>query len=266
MIAKIIAHGPTREAALARLRRLSSEASSQVLQTNLSFLAALCRAPEFRAGGVDTGFIDRNLAALVSKDRDSAAAASGIAMLIAQDRAWSAERGGRAAPGNASPGNATPWDAADGFELVGRRRLRPPFLIDGEAVTAEVAFGPDGLSVVVDGTAPDPDAATFADLDAVFVVRRGRQTLVRRAGQAGAAAPTEAGDGTVRAPMHGKLLAVLVAQGEVVVPGQRLAIVEAMKMEHALTAPCAGTISAVSAAPGAQVAEGAVLITIEPAA
>jgi 3-methylcrotonyl-CoA carboxylase alpha subunit len=78
----------------------------------------------------------------------------------------------------------------------------------------------------------------------------------------------EAGDagagGLVRAPMHGKVLAILVAQGAAVVRGQRVAIIEAMKMEHTLTAPVAGTVAEIAVAPNAQVAEGAKIMVIEP--
>ena len=63
--------------------------------------------------------------------------------------------------------------------------------------------------------------------------------------------------------MHGKVLAILVAKGDSVLKGQRLAVIEAMKMEHALTAPHSGTVSVVSAAAGGQVAEGAAIMTIE---
>ncbi len=63
--------------------------------------------------------------------------------------------------------------------------------------------------------------------------------------------------------MHGKVLALLVAEGDKVEKGQRLAIIEAMKMEHTLTAPRAGRVGALAVAAGGQVAEGAALMTIE---
>ena len=63
--------------------------------------------------------------------------------------------------------------------------------------------------------------------------------------------------------MHGRVLAVLVGQGDRVEKGQRLAVIEAMKMEHALTAPYAGTVAEVAVTPGSQVAEGAPVMTIE---
>ena len=72
--------------------------------------------------------------------------------------------------------------------------------------------------------------------------------------------------GLVRAPMHGKVLAVLVEQGARVARGQRLAIIEAMKMEHTLVAPLDGVVAEIAVAPDAQVAEGAKVMLIEPAA
>lgn len=78
----------------------------------------------------------------------------------------------------------------------------------------------------------------------------------------------EAGDhsggGLVRAPMHGKVLAVLVEKGTKVARGQRLAIIEAMKMEHALTAPVDGVVTEIAVPQGAQVAEGDKVMLIEP--
>ena len=70
-------------------------------------------------------------------------------------------------------------------------------------------------------------------------------------------------DGAVKSPMHGKLVAVLVAVGDMVTKGAKLAIVEAMKMEHALTAPFAGRVTEITAAPGAQVGQGAKLVVID---
>ena len=97
------------------------------------------------------------------------------------------------------------------------------------------------------------------------MLRRGRQTKVTlrdlaldRAGDAGQG-------GLVRAPMHGKVLAMLVEPGATVTRGERLAIVEAMKMEHTLTAPIDGTVAEIAVSPGAQVAEGARIMLIEAA-
>ena len=126
-------------------------------------------------------------------------------------------------------------------------------------------MAPTGPAVAVDGVPAALDATAIEAADAIYVLRQGRQTVVRRAdiGQP-AISITADGDGQIKAPMHGKVLALLVADGDNVVKGQRLAIIEAMKMEHALTAPRAGRVAGIAVAAGSQVAEGAKLMTIEP--
>jgi 3-methylcrotonyl-CoA carboxylase alpha subunit len=71
-------------------------------------------------------------------------------------------------------------------------------------------------------------------------------------------------DGEIEAPMPGKVTAVEVSAGEKVEKGQRLLTLEAMKMEHALTAPFDGTVAELNAAPGAQVTEGQMLVKVMP--
>ena len=71
------------------------------------------------------------------------------------------------------------------------------------------------------------------------------------------------GDGVIKAPMHGKVLAIFVAPGASVTKGERVAVVEAMKMEHALLAPHDGVVGEIAVEAGAQVAEGAKLMMIE---
>jgi 3-methylcrotonyl-CoA carboxylase alpha subunit len=70
------------------------------------------------------------------------------------------------------------------------------------------------------------------------------------------------GDGTVRAPMHGKVLGLFVRTGDAVTVGQRLAVIEAMKMEHTLRAPIAGTVTEVAVNEGMQVVEAAKIMVI----
>jgi 3-methylcrotonyl-CoA carboxylase alpha subunit len=102
--------------------------------------------------------------------------------------------------------------------------------------------------------------------DAVYVMRRGRQTVVRLAALDAFDAAHAGEGGRVVAPMHGKVIEVSVAAGATVRKGERVAVIEAMKMEHALTAPLDGTVTEVHAAAGDQVAEGGLLMTIEVAA
>ena len=136
-------------------------------------------------------------------------------------------------------------------------------LVDGEPVDAHVTYGANGPTVAVDGVPAALDATAIEAADAVYVLRQGRQTVVRRADQGSGDLDHADGDGQIRAPMHGKVLALLVSNGEQVKKGQRLVIVEAMKMEHALTAPHGGRVAGIAVAAGSQVAEGAKLMTIE---
>jgi 3-methylcrotonyl-CoA carboxylase alpha subunit len=138
-----------------------------------------------------------------------------------------------------------------------------PILVDGDPAEAHVAYGAAGPAVAVDGVPAALDATAIEAADAIHVLRQGRQTVVRRADLGAGDLDHAAGDGQIKAPMHGKVLALLVGNGERVEKGQRLAILEAMKMEHALTAPRAGRVAGIAVSAGSQVAEGARLMTIE---
>jgi 3-methylcrotonyl-CoA carboxylase alpha subunit len=261
MIAKLIAHAPTREAAIDRLAHALDRTVIAGVRSNVAFLDALCRAPVFRQGKVDTAFIDRNLAELgaVRQSPDRAAAALGVVRLVASDAGSTSE---------VSSEPYSPWEARDGFQLGGgTRSITLPIVIDGENAVATVTFGKAGANVTVDETVPATDAKVFAAGEEVFVVRGGRQTRVRLKDVAAAAsAETDSGDGVVRAPMHGRLLELFVHAGDRVAAGQRLAIIEAMKMEHTLRAPLAGVVVRVSASAGTQVVEDGEIMVIGPVA
>ncbi len=247
-----------RDAALETLANAIESTVAAGPRTNLALLAALCRAPTFRAGHFDTGFIDRNPALAGSAEPDGAAAAYGAAKLLAQDTGRIVQSASRDADAPVSP-----WDAIDGFQLSGPRQVTLPLLVDGEPAEAGVSYGPDGVTIAVAGEAVAADA-TAIEADAIYVLRHGRQTVVRRVDAGSGDLDHGDGDGRIRAPMHGKVLALLVAEGDQVEKGQRVAIVEAMKMEHALTARRAGRVTGIAVAVGSQVAEGARLMNVEP--
>ena len=259
LIAKMIVHAPTRDEALTRLGEALDRTIIAGPRTNVAFLAALSRAEGFRSGSFDTDFVAKNIESLVPREIDRAAAALGAAILVERESARIANNLDRAAGEPPSP-----WDAADAFGLSGARLVEYPIAVDGEIAMAEVSFSASGPAVVVDGAVPALDARVFEAADAIYVLRKGRQTIVRRVDFAGHDIGYADGDGRINAPMHGRVLALFVATGNKVVKGQRLAIIEAMKMEHTLTAPCAGTIAEIAVAAGAQVAEGARVMTIEP--
>ena len=257
MIAKLIASAPTRAQALDRLAAALDKTVVIGPRSNAGFLSRLCRAEEFRSGDFDTGFIDRNLASLKAEPQglDRAAAAAGAQELLAQERARIAAQRDPDEP-------LSPWDSVDGFQMSGPRRLAVPILADGENAVAEVR----GTNVTIDGTAPANDAVAIAAGGAVYVLRHGRQTKVSLRDLSLDEAGDHGGGGLVRAPMHGKVLSILVENGDTVTRGQRLAIIEAMKMEHTLVAPMDGTVAEIAVAKDAQVGEGVKVMVIAPVA
>jgi 3-methylcrotonyl-CoA carboxylase alpha subunit len=260
LLAKLIAQAPTRDEALARLAGALERTVVAGPRTNLRFLSALCRAPEFRQGRFDTGFIDRNLAALGAQpqETDKAAAAFGLSRLLARTQSPAPADSGEEEP-------PSPWSARDAFQLSGVRAHLRPILVDGEAVTAQVTYR-DGLpSISIDGVAAAGDATAIHTPDGVLVLRQGRQTTVRLNDFASLDMQHLDASGVIRAPMHGKVLAILVETGARVVKGQRIAVIEAMKMEHTLTAPFDGIVADVAVAKDGQIAQGAKLMAINPA-
>jgi 3-methylcrotonyl-CoA carboxylase alpha subunit len=253
MIAKLVAHAPTREQAFARLAQGLQRTVLAGPRTNVAFLSRLCDAAEIRAGTFDTGFIDGHLMELgaAPQEPDWAAAALGVERLVA--------------PSPAAPADevASPWDAVDGFQLSGPRLAAIPIVVDGQAATASLAYQGGRLIVTVNGVAGATDARVVPHDGAALVVRHGRQTVVRLKDHGAIDIEHLDAGGVVVAPMHGKVLALFAAAGDVVRKGERLAIVEAMKMEHTLAAPVDGRITDVVVTAGAQVAQGGVIMHIE---
>ncbi|MFD2678432.1 acetyl-CoA carboxylase biotin carboxylase subunit [Camelimonas lactis] len=278
MIAKIIAHGPTRAVALDRLARALGETRVAGPRANAAFLKRLVEAADFRAGAFDTGFIDAHMEELgvlpagsPPPAPDAAAVAAGV--LALQLRAGAAPAGAAGWP--------DPWSSLQqgrpAFQLLGARTVRRQITADGEKVVADVRWDGTGLAVTVDGAGVRAADAKVTDgvvsfADGAVAVRAGGSQLVVSHGRQVTVAPFDpftvdldhVGDagGVVKSPMHGKIIAVLVEPGAEVTKGQRLAVVEAMKMEHPLTAPKAGVIAEVRASVGQQVAEGATVIML----
>jgi 3-methylcrotonyl-CoA carboxylase alpha subunit len=258
MIAKIIARGASRDEALDRLAAALGRTVVAGPKTNAAFLKKLCEAEGFRTGPFDTGFIDRNRDALGASPQplDLAAAAAGTLYLLEQQ--LREQRGARSA-------SHDPWAQADGFSLSPRPPVGVVALAEGERVVVPVIADAAGLRVAP-GLAADSDAMVVIADAGVIVVSAGRQTAVELVDPLAADLEAEGSGGSlVKAPMHGKLVALFVKPGDAVEKGQRLAIVEAMKMEHVLTAPRAGIVGEVMGEPGAQVAQGARIVTISEA-
>ena len=262
MIAKLIAHAPTRDGALDRLAQALDATMIAGVRTNVLFLANLCRAAAFHQGKVDTGFIDRNLTALGAAPRepDWGAAARGVTLLVdaiaAQEEASAHEAD--------APEDYSAWSARDGFQLGGRREISLPILVDGEDAQAVIACGNDGPRLTVHGVEPATDVHLFRSGAQAYVLRGGRQTRVRIKDFAASTAAAGDGDNVIKAPMHGRVLELLAGIGDRVVFGQRLAVIEAMKMEHTLRAPFAAVVKELPVSTGAQVVEGAPIMVLEP--
>jgi 3-methylcrotonyl-CoA carboxylase alpha subunit len=254
MIAKVIAHGRDRGQALARLAAALGETVVVGPRSNAAFLSRLASHPEFGAGRFDTGFIDRHLADLTHLDPKAEAAVVGAAVeaLLVPQTTEPAETAWR-----------DPWTATDGFALGPQRQLDLDLLVDGHPRKATVVWH-KGPHVSVDGVPAAQGVRVLPVPGGAVAIGKGVQRHVALKSYENVDVDHLDGDGTVTAPMHGKVLAIFVAAGANVTKGERVAIVEAMKMEHALLAPADGIVSEISAQVGAQVAEGAKILTIEP--
>jgi 3-methylcrotonyl-CoA carboxylase alpha subunit len=262
LIAKIIAQAPTRAEALERLAAALAQTIILGPRSNVGFLLELCRAQGFRDGNFDTGFIDRNLAALGAAPQtlDRGAAAAGVTRLLVTNQARVA-----ALARAASDEMHSPWAATDAFQLATPRQLVLPVVVNGEDVDACVSYDGEAMVVTIEDTGPAEDAIAVEDEHGVYLLRGGRQSVVRAKDFDAADVDLIVRDGVIVAPMHGKVLAVLVEVGAHVTRGQQLAVIEAMKMEHSLRAPTDGTVEEITVTAGRQIAEGARLMVIEPA-
>ena len=256
MIAKLIAHGDTRADAIDALQAGLNDTVIAGPKTNLAFLRALLGSPTFQLGEMTTHFIDDHLAELGAAPRglDLAAALAGAAALRVR-----ALQGGAGA-------SRDPWDLLDAFEIMGPRRVGFDVLVEG---VQEGFVESGGRLAFADGrTAPPSGPLTLiADGDAVLVLADGRQTRVAPLLYADALeAKSSSSSAEIRAPMHGRIVALDVGEGAEVEQGQRLGALEAMKMEHALTAPWTGRVVNLAAAVGDVVEQGATLMRVEAAA
>jgi 3-methylcrotonyl-CoA carboxylase alpha subunit len=256
MIAKVIVHGASRAEALAGLLRELDSAVVIGPKTNLSFLRALLRSREFAAGTIDTGFIDANLGRLGAQphppDRQAVHAAT-RRLLERRDK-------GRASPLDPSD----PWRVADSFELIGSRRTGLDVAVDGVPTRVHLVEGAN-VDPFADGGGTPGDEITLCETDGgVYAFAGGRQAFVQLVDPfAKTEADAEDSDAAIRAPMNGRLVVLAVAEGETVEAGKRLAVVEAMKMEHALIAPQAGVVRDLSANVGDQVEMGERIMRVE---
>jgi 3-methylcrotonyl-CoA carboxylase alpha subunit len=280
MIAKLIVHGADRAAALARMRDALARYRIVGVANNVEFLGRLVATPSFANADLDTALIEREHDRLFPAESPPPDDAWLVAALAEVER--DAEAARRAAA--SAPDPASPWRALDGWRLNGSALRRLGFrhgetmrevdaapvaggtwqlVLDGTTTTASARASADGAIAATLGERRFP-AAVVANGDRrhVFVAGRAHAlALVDLFGVSGAEHDEE-GAGLV-APMPGKVIALLAAPGAAVEKGAPLLVLEAMKMEHTISAPRAGTVKAFRVAAGEQVSEGAELVDFE---
>jgi 3-methylcrotonyl-CoA carboxylase alpha subunit len=262
MIAKLIASGPDRGTAIARLAQALEETLVAGPKTNAAFLHALVTHSAFETARMDTGLIGRELAGLAPAGVDAKAVGFGAMHML-----WHAHDEAELTRQHATNAGYSPWGAQDAFQLGGLRREQRTILVDGEAAQVEIRWGADGpdVSVIADHTAPPWERRTIrvvGDGNPTFVLHDMRQTALSWPTFDGESLE-EGGDGSsIRAPIIGRVAKVFVKKGDAVAKGDRIAVVEAMKMEHVLHALRDGVIEKLVAKEGQQVVQGALIAAL----
>jgi 3-methylcrotonyl-CoA carboxylase alpha subunit len=282
MIAKLIVHAPDRAGALARMRTALAEYRIVGVANNVEFLGRLVATPSFVDADLDTALIEREHAALFPPPALPPDEVWLVAALAEVERDRAAAR---ASTGDAGAA-ASPWRILDGWRLNGRGVRRLGFRAGETTREVDAAaradgrweLSLDGTSVVASATLHDSAlAATLGEHRlAATVVVAGERRHVFVAGHSyplafvdllGVAGAEHEEEGTgLLAPMPGKVIALLAAAGATVEKGTPLLVLEAMKMEHTISAPRAGTVKSFRYAAGDQVAEGVELVEFEQAA
>jgi len=278
MIAKLIVWDETRDGALARMRKALADYQLVGVTTNIDFLSRLVACPAFAGGDLDTGLIERQKEFLFP----AAQAVPRDALLVATvgELLWEQHVARRAAASSGDPWS--PWHARDGWRM-NLSSARTISFRDGDAlIDARVRYQRDQWQITVAGTTTlargrklDGDrfavelddrrliagVVTVDDKRTVFF-QGSTYTLLRD----DPLHRVDAGDshgGGLTAPMPGKVVALLAQPGQKVEKGTPLLILEAMKMEHTITAPAAGTVKAFCYTPGEQVGDSAALVEFE---
>ena len=279
MIAKVIVHDRDRTSALRRMAALMGATEVVGVTTNAALLKALCAHPAFVGGEVDTGFIERH--------RDELFVKAGPA----DDRAIAVATLARIAEFQPA-GRADPWDQKNGFRLLDTghdevrwkdgerdvvvivRRRRDGTLgleLPGGSVEATVRRHDDGaLGIALGGDTFEARVVRRTLNDGAieytsFAGGESRRLLLVDPLDVTQYEAIASGDAAVRSPLPGKIIDLRVKAGDSVSKGQPLLVLEAMKMEHTLSAPADGKVKSVRYAVGEQVAEGAELIEFEDA-
>jgi acetyl/propionyl-CoA carboxylase alpha subunit len=268
MLAKVMAWGKTRKEAIFTLDQALQHTILFGLQTNKGFLRAVLNHPRFAASPPTTRFLEE-IGEAIAQPKTALLVAGVVCALYA----------GRA------PTNANPWSTISGWTFAGSsRRERHRLSAQGRKIDIVTTY--DGKAIHLDFDharhiaeilSAEPQALRLlVDGDEIeaFFHRAGMQLFVDAAGHHltltepdySEISGEQNGEGSVRAPMPGRVLKLDVGPGDAVRSGDRLLLLEAMKMEHILRAPVTGRVATISIAEGQQVREGDELCIITPEA
>jgi 3-methylcrotonyl-CoA carboxylase alpha subunit len=284
MIAKLIAWDADRPSALRRLRAALGEFQLVGPANNLAFLSAVTAHRAFADAGrepglLDTGLIERYRSELFAESApasDPVLAIAVLSELLRMDR-----EAAQSALRSADP--CSPWNARDGWRLNEDNHHTFVFVDAGKRVEVVAHYRnrayllelPGGKMLASGKVAADRtiDADLAGSRTCATVVRRGNELTVFAFGgsyrlefETAPAVEEEDPSGRLISPLPGAVIQVLIKDGEAVLKGQALMIIEAMKMEHTIWAPQSGTVKRIYFTAGEQVAEGAQLLEFEEAA
>jgi geranyl-CoA carboxylase alpha subunit len=265
MIAKLIGHGPTRDEARRRLIRGLEHAIAFGVTTNQALLAACLRHPAFVAGEVTTAFIGQHRGDLLASgsEQSSDIALAALLLHVTDCHAAPWRKGRTLAATFPVPARIELNQRIHELEIARDRDGSYVASLNGNDMRFEIdQLECDSIRCRIGGLMQS--ARVFRDGDRLYFLHHGVTLSARDLTLAApASAASNGSDGTVRAAMNGRVIAILVKQGERVEAGQPVMTLEAMKMEHVHTAPVSGTISAIDVAEGEQVTTGKIVAEIE---
>lgn len=268
MIAKMIVWGKDRTEALARMAQALSQYQIVGLSSNIAFLSRLIASDAFANAELDTGLIARNEAQLFPPARpasEDVIALAVVSLLLSE-----------------KSGGSDPWQSSHGWRMNSLMQRSLQFAEEHHQHSVQLTYLADGWTLRTDSGAVDVRLASVSgrggndlvlkiadrtvsgtvvrDGEHFHVFSQGVHTDLHYSDALAHAGETEAEGGRLTAPMPGKIVAVLVAKAQEVKKGDALLIMEAMKMEHTISAPHDGVIDDVLYAIGDQVSEGAQLL------
>ena len=287
MLAKVIAYGPDRSIALARLDRALADTVVLGVGTNISFLRALLSNPQVRAGELDTGLIEREMDGLVEDGLVDSKLSMEVCAAFALSRILAFE---------SVSAMVDRWDVPDGWRIGEHAHTNWSMItsdasrlaislsgtlhdarvnverVDAEGTVtssraactlrAKRVHGANEFFITVDGRGSRIFVASSGDVTWVWM--NGVTHALRVFPRTSSRSESGGGDGEIRSPMPGVVIELNVEPNGVVEAGDRLVVIEAMKMENALVAPFSGSVVDVLVAVGDQVIVNQLLLSIEP--